>query len=133
MQKHATTLILVAALALFTTSCSDETNPLAAFEPEIVNDADAFQFQITDATNVSVTRSWTWNNTATRGTVDHSTALTGGSATVVIQDAAGLEVYRSAMMASANEQTSAGTAGDWTVTVVFSDFDGTANFRVEKL
>jgi len=125
-------VVLILAAAMFVTACSD-TNPLAPFEPEIVNNADAFQFQITGADNVTVSRSYTWHNTMTRGSIDHSTSVTGGSASVIVLDADGTEVYRSVLKASGTEQSSVGTAGDWTVQVVFSRFDGTANFRVEKL
>lgn len=132
MKTLRVSLSLLAVLFLFT-GCDDEDNALAPFEPEIVNTADAFQFQITDARNVSVDRSYTWNNTNTRGSVDHSTSRTDGAGTVVILDADGTEVYRSAMRASGSDQTDVGVAGDWTVRVIFEVFDGTANFRVEKL
>ena len=110
-----------------------DANPLAAFEPEIINTADAFQFQITDAANVTVTRSYTWDNTATRATIDHSTATLGGSASVVILDVDSTQVYSSGLVASANEPSESGTPGVWIVRVTFSNFSGTANFRVQKL
>jgi len=116
------------------TGCSsDKNNPLAAFQPEIINNTDAFEFQITDASNVTTTVSYTWANTGTQATIDHSTVTVEGSASINIQDADGTEVYSTPLAASLNEATTAGTAGDWTITVSFTNFSGTANFRAEKL
>ena len=131
MMKRRLLILLLLAVASMVSGCDDD--PLAAFEPEIINDADAFQFQVTGAENVTVTRSYTWTNSLTRASIDHSTSRTGGSATVVVSDADGTEVYRSPMKASGTDPSEPGTAGDWTVQVIFTDFDGTANFRVEKL
>ncbi len=124
------TVISILTLTLVTGCGSDNT--LAPFEPEIVTTADAFQFQITDAKDVTVLRSYVWDNASTIATIDHSTALTGGSASVVVQDANDVEVYRSDLKASGTETSSAGAAGAWTVTVSMSSFDGSANFRVEQ-
>jgi hypothetical protein len=112
--------------------CSD-SNPISAFEPEVVNNADAFQFQITDATDVTTTLNYSWTNSGTRATIDHSTAMVSGSAFVTIKDAAGVQVYSSELKASGVETSAIGTAGTWNITVGFSNFDGTSNFRAEKL
>ena len=124
--------VLFAALVLI--GCSDEKkNPISAFQPEIVNNADAFQFQITDASNVTTTVTYPWTNTGTQATINHSTVTTVGSATVYVLDADTTEVYTAGLSASLNEASSVGTAGNWTIRVVFVDFTGAANFRVEKL
>ena len=131
---QTTRLISILTLFVLTlTGCGKDTNPIAPFEPEVINNADAFQFQITAAENVTTTVNYQWDNTGTQGTVDHSTARTAGSATVTIFDDTGAQVYSSALLASGNEATISGQAGTWTVRVVFSEFDGAANFRVEKL
>ena len=132
MFRKTSQFILSLAVVLIAAGCGND-NPLAPFEPEIVTDADAFQFQITDAKDVTVTRSYVWSNAAGSATIDHSTSLTDGSATVVILDGDGKEVYRSTLKASGLDQSDTGTAGNWTVQVVFLGFDGTANFRVEQL
>ena len=107
--------------------------PLAPFQPEIVNNQDAFQFQATDVKNVTATLHYPWQNTGMQATVNHSTALTGGTATVTIFDADSAQVYTSPLLASATEQTVSGLAGTWTVKVVLTNASGTFNFRVEKL
>ncbi len=117
---------------LFIAGCSD-SNPLSAFQPEIINETDAFEFQITDARNVTTVLSYTWVNTGTQATIDHSTALDDGAASLVLLDADGTEVYSSILKASGTEQASAGASGAWTIVVTFSNFDGTSNFRLQKL
>jgi hypothetical protein len=122
-------LLVAASLA----GCGRDRNPIASFQPEVVNNTDAFQFQITDASKVTTTLSYTWVNTGTRATVDHSTSTKAGGASIEIRDASGTQVYSSALIASGVQETLVGTAGNWTVRVVFANFGGTANFRAEKL
>ncbi len=129
--SRAIPTLLIATAVLIAAGCSDD--PLAPFEPEVVTDEDAFQFQVTAATDVTLTRDYAWSSSGAQVTVDHSTARTAGSAEVVILDADGVEVYRSDLMASGNESSTVGAAGGWTVRVVFVDFDGTVNFRVEPI
>ncbi len=126
-------LFTILVIALLGGCSSDKSNPLAPFEPEIVNNQDAFQFQATDVKNVTATLSYPWQNTGMQATINHSTALTGGAATVTIFDADSAQVYTSPLLASATEQTISGLAGTWTVKVVLTNASGTFNFRVEKL
>jgi len=126
-------LILALGLTVLMTASCGKDNPIAPFEPEVVNTADAFQFQITAAQNVTTTLSYTWNNSGQQATINHSTATTSGTATVTLLDASSNQVYTSGLAASATEQSSTGTAGNWTVVVVFTSYDGTANFRIERL
>lgn len=126
-------LILVLAFIFLLGGCGKKSNPIAAFEPEVVNNPDAFQFQITDASRVNTTLSYSWENTGSQATVDHSTVASEGSAAIVILDVDGTQVYSSGLKASANESTSSGTPGLWSVRVSFSNYSGTANFRLEKL
>ncbi len=129
----ASLFVAVLAIAVISGCSSDKSNPLAPFEPEIVNNQDAFQFQATDVKNVTTTLHYPWQNTGMQATVNHSTALTGGAATVTIFDADSAQVYTSPLLASATEQTISGLAGTWTVKVVLTNASGTFNFRVEKL
>lgn len=125
------TFALLGALLLIGCSGNDTTSPLAPFSPEIVNDPDAFQFQVTDAAAVTTTVSYTWQNSGARASVDHSSAITSGTATVTLLDADGTEVYSSALMPSGNEMSSDGTPGQWAVRVTLSGTSGTLNFRAE--
>ena len=114
----------VAALA-----CS---NALAPFQPEITNSTDNFQAQATGVTGVTTTRVFTWQNTGTTATVNHSTTLTAGAAHLTIKDAANTVVYDHDLVPSLNEPTAAGVAGAWTITMQLTGYSGTLNFRVQS-
>jgi hypothetical protein len=114
--------------------CSDDDPvALAPFEPEIVNVADSFSMQATGVKNVTTTVSYTWNNSATRATIDHSTTSDAGSAVVEIRDSSGTVVYSENLSPSLNEASSEGLAGDWTIQVKFTGYTGTLNFTVQAL
>lgn len=129
MKKKA----LILAMLLMSSACgSDPTDPLAEFEPEVNNATDSFQLQASDVTDVGATMQYTWENTGSLASVDHSTTTAAGGAGLVIRDADGTIVYDQALAPSLNEDTSSGTAGMWTITLGLSDYTGTLNFRVQK-
>lgn len=121
-------LIAIGLLA----GCGND-HPLAAFQPQISNVADNFQAQATNVTNVTTTLNYTWANSGTRATINHSTVTTGGTTLLVIKDAAGATVYSKALSPSLNEPTTAGQAGNWTVQFTLTNYSGTLNFRAQKL
>lgn len=135
MKSTATLLMSLAVLAAAVgiAGCTNNSNPIAPFQPEVINNADAFQFQITHAKTVTTTLTYSWVNNGTRATINHSTSMTSGSASVTLFDAAAQQVYTSPLLASGTQQSAVGVAGTWTVRIVFSYFTGSANFRVEKL
>lgn len=114
-------------------ACSSDTaEPLAPFEPEVSNATDNFQLQATDVTDVGTVLQYTWENTGTQASVDHSTTTSGGSAVVAIRDASGATVYDQDLAPSLNEDTASGSTGNWTIIVTLSEYSGTLNFRVQK-
>ena len=122
------------ALALTVGCSSSKPNaPISAFQPEIVNNTDAFSFQATAIENVSATMVYSWQNTGTQATINHSSTVDSGTVSVTILDANGTQVYANPLVASLNEPTTAGTAGVWTVTVTLTNAYGTLNFRADKL
>jgi len=124
-----------AALALLlgaAVSCSSSTS-LAAFQPQISNASDNFQLQATGVANVTTTLTYSWSNSGTRATINHSTVTTAGSTLLVIRDGAGTTVYSKALSASLNEPTTAGQAGTWSVQLTLTNYSGTLNFRAQKL
>lgn len=125
---RAIRLFLVTMISLAAAGCSD---PLAPFQPEVGNVPGTFQFQATAMQNVTVTRDYTWQNSATTANVNKSSAITGGTATLTIRDAQGTEVHASSLATNGTPTTSAGTAGAWTIRIVFTGVTGTVNFRVE--
>jgi hypothetical protein len=111
-------------------ACDD---PLAPFQPEISNATDNFQLQATGVTSLSTTRTYSWSNTGTRATVNHSTTTSAGEAKLTIRDAAGTVVYDKVLVPSLNEPTTAGTAGTWSIQLRLTGYSGTLNFRAQKL
>lgn len=133
-----TTSLRAAAFALIlavgVNACSESsTTPATASKPEITNATDNFQFQASGLQGVTSTQTYTWSNTGTRATVNHSTTTAAGSAQISIRDAAGNSVYGKSLASSLNEPTTAGTAGNWTIVVTMTSYTGTVNFRVQKL
>ena len=126
VSRRFATVCVLAALA----ACGD---PLAPFQPEVTSAPDNFQAQATGVSNISATRTYTWSNTGTRATVNHSTTTSGGAARIVIRDAAGTVVYDHALSPSLNEPTAVGAAGAWTIELRLADYTGTLNFRTQKL
>lgn len=112
---------------------SDRSDPLSpAVQPEIINNVDAFSFQVTGVSNASATLNYSWQNTGTVATVNQSASISAGSATLIIRDAAGTQVYSRSLSDNGTFSTSAGTSGTWTIRVVFTNTSGTVNFRADK-
>jgi len=129
MKKSA---LLVAGIILLSACGSDPAEPLAPFEPQIANATDNFQLQATDVTDVGTVLQYTWENTGTQASVDHSTTTAGGTAVVSIRDASGATVYDQGLAPSLNEDTASGSSGSWTIILTLSEYSGTLNFRVQK-
>jgi len=128
-RRRLSSVIALCAL-LAASGCSD---PLGPFQPEITNTTDSFQLQATGVAGVTSTLTYSWTNTGTRATINHSTTTTAGTARIVIRDGAGTIVYDKALAPSLNEPTAAGTAGSWQIQLVLASYDGTLNFRAQKL
>jgi hypothetical protein len=135
MSKFILVVALCGGVALLG-GCSSSTPvqpPLSAFQPEIINNQDSFQFQATGLNGISATVSYTWDNSAAQATINHSSAVTGGVSLLQVLDDNGLEVYSDSLQASANVPTAVGQAGTWTVNVTLTSIQGTLNFRAESL
>lgn len=123
-----------AALFLALGACgSDRSDPLSpAVQPEIINNVDAFSFQVTGVQNASATLDYSWQNTGTVATVNQSASIASGSVTLIIRDAQGTQVYSRSLSDNGTFSTTAGASGTWTIRVVFSNASGTVNFRSDK-
>ncbi|HEX3273901.1 MAG TPA: hypothetical protein VHR43_03525 [Gemmatimonadales bacterium] len=113
------TLIMVAG-------CGD--GPTApGIQPQITNLADVFSYQVSSIQHFSGTSTYTWQTSGTVAKITHaSDAGATGSATLVVKDAAGTQVY-SGELATSGEPLSApaGVAGAWTITIVYSNYSNT--------
>lgn len=119
-------LLLGAAVA-----CSSD--PIAPFQPEVGNIPDNFQLQATDVTGVTATQTYSWSNSGTRATINHSTVTTDGTTRLILRDASGVVVYDKALSPSLNEPTAVGMAGNWTIELQLKNYTGTLNLRSQKL
>ena len=130
--RRSSRRLLVSSLAVAALgACAGQS--LTPFQPQISSPTDNFQLQATAVTDVSTTVTYTWVNTGTRATVNHSTTTTAGSTLVVIKDAAGVVVYTRTLSPSLNEPSIAGQAGSWTIQLTLLRYSGTLNLRVQKL
>ena len=80
----------------------------------------------------SGTQTYTWQNTGTTATVNQSASVSAGSATLVLLDADGTQVYSRSLAEDGTFSSAAGTAGSWTVRVSYNAVDATVNFRADK-
>jgi hypothetical protein len=112
---------------------SNPAAPLSAFQPQIANNPDNFQFQATAVQNVTAVVQYTWSNSGLQATVNHSSAVDSGTTVVQLFDANNTEVYSSALLASGTPATTAGVTGNWRIRVTLSNVYGTLNFRAQKL
>jgi hypothetical protein len=119
-------LLVVTATA---TACGSD--PLAPFEPQISNAAGNFQLQATNVASVTTTLTYSWANSGTRATINHSTVTSAGTTLLVIRDGAGVTVYSKALSPSLNEPTAVGQAGTWSVQLTTTNYSGDLNFRAQ--
>ena len=123
------TLCLLLALAV---GCGSESALNPAFQPQVSNQPDNFQFQSTGVTNVTQTLQYTWQNTGTTANVNQATIVNSGSATLTIRDSVGVQVYSRNLADNGTFSTSVGSSGSWTIQIVLTGMSGTINFRVQK-
>ena len=121
----------LAAGAVLVAACGDSTTAPGR-EPEIINTTDNFQYQITEIQDFSGAQVFSWENTGTTATVNQSAAVSAGSATLVLRDANGVEVYSRSLADDGTFSSDAGTAGTWSVRVTYSGAEATVNFRLDK-
>lgn len=106
-------------------------DPLAAFEPQIIDETELFALQAKDVTNITATAKFDWTTTQTQVTVHHATTTTSaGSASIRILDAAGTLVYSHALLPELSQPTTKGVPGSWTIEVTMTGFSGTVGFHI---
>jgi hypothetical protein len=133
MRRFIRATALLVLLAAISACGGGSSNPIAPqFQPQVINNVDSFSFQVTGVQNASSTLNYSWQNSGTTATVNQSASISGGSATLVILDASGTQVYSQSLSANGTFVTAAGTTGLWTIRVVFSGTNGTVNFRSDK-
>ena len=121
------TLLLALGAGL---GCGNSGSP--GIQPEIANLTDDFQYQVSAVDTYTGIHTYHWQNTGTVASVNQATTVTQGSMTLVIKDANNNQVYNQSLATNGTLDTSAGTAGMWTIVVSYGNASGTVNFRVQK-
>ncbi|MBL4655083.1 hypothetical protein JYT53_01045 [Cytophagaceae bacterium AH-315-L13] len=85
------------------------------------------------------TSTFTWNNTSTKAEFAMDlTSSNGGTLNLTLKDASGTEVLNKTLTAGVGDdsdsgQSSAGTVGDWTVTITLTDFNGDGSYSLDPV
>jgi len=117
---------------LFLISCNEDNTLNPQFEPEITNNTDIFEFQVTGVDNVTQKLTYTWENTGTQANINQASIITSGSAILEIEDINGDSVYLKNLNENGSFTSVFGFSGDWRITVTLSKMNGDINFKVEK-
>jgi len=131
--SHSMRATALAVLALVAACNDGPTAP--GIQPQITNVADAFSYQVSAIQSFTGTYNYTWQNTGTLAQISHSSdAGATGTATLVVRDASGTQVYSGQLVSSGQPVSApAGVAGAWTIRVVYSNYSNAqVNFAVLK-
>ena len=123
-------LIALAAVALLAACGNDATSP--RYQPQVTNVPNSFAFQVTGLQSVTDDLQYTWRNDGTVANVNQSPSNLQGTATLVVTDGAGTQVYSRSLLENGTFETAVGTTGNWTIRVHFSRASGSANFRLQR-
>lgn len=126
-------LLISATLGALVLACGSSANIIGpGNQLQVTNAPDDFQLQVTGLTNVDQTLRYTWSNTGDSTSVDQSSAVTSGTATLTIRDPGGVVVYQSNLQTNGTFHSAKSTTGAWKIEVKLVNADGTVNFRVQK-
>ena len=133
--RHARTVrmtgLLVSFLAALITGCGGGSALNPAFQPQVANNPDNFQFQSTGVQNVTQTLQYTWSDSGMHASINQACTVSGGTATVTLRDAVGTTVYMGNLANNGTFASNAGQTGNWTIIVTLSGYSGTLNFRAQ--
>lgn len=133
LYQTRTVIILFCMIGTMVGCINDPLNPsLPGVEPEVVNNQDAFEFQVSSVENYTGSWSYDWMNTGSVVNVDQSSAITSGTIILIIRDSSGNTVYSGDLRQDGSFTTGTGTTGQWQIVITLVNGSGTLNFRVEK-
>ena len=133
MHRVVASALVVTVLALGVGCSNKNTNVInPAFQPEVANNIDSFQFQATNMTNVTQVLTYSWRNTGIQANVDQASSITAGTATLSLSDSTGTQVYARNLAEGGSLASAAGLAGTWRIRVTLTGVSGTLNFRAQK-
>ena len=129
------TLFIAFCTVLALTGCSDDqpvVPVVAGVQPEVINNIDTFEFQVSSVENYTGVWRYDWTTTGTIVNVDQSSAISGGTVILRILDSNRAEVYSRDLTEGGSFVTEAGATGQWSLEVALVSGSGTLNFRTEK-
>lgn len=107
-------------------SCAS-TEPNEFTVQNAIND---FQYQIRSVSKWTATREYMWRNTGTVASVDQSSFIQAGSATLTLFDANGVQVHSEDLAPTGIFVSEAGGPGVWKIRLTTANVTGTITFRV---
>ena len=128
--RFVVAFVAIAAFLAALPGCGDSpTSP--GVNPEIVNLADHFSYQVSSIQRYSATASYTWSNNGAQATINQACSVSAGSATLVVLDGAAVQVYTRSLVDNGTFTTASGTPGSWTIRIVYDGVSATVNFRAD--
>lgn len=134
MKNYFKTFGLIAVFTiLILSSCSDDNEPTASITIEAVGSDLGGDV---NGNGGNRTQAFTWTNPLSTAEFNMDiTAASGGSFTLTIADADGQVVSTQSLVKGQGDDsksgvTSAGTSGDWTITVALVNFSGDGSFSI---
>ena len=124
--------VVPVAILIAITGCSNNDPVSAGVQPQVINETDTFEFQVSSVQNYTGVWSYDWQTTGTLVNVDQSCAISDGAVSIRILDSEGNTVYVKDLAEGGSFTTSAGTTGKWHIDVLLNGCTGTLNFRTEK-
>ncbi|MBI5836455.1 MAG: hypothetical protein HZB25_04335 [Candidatus Eisenbacteria bacterium] len=126
MTRFARICMLLPALALILCGCNSP-----GIQPQVHNNTDSFEYQVSNVKGYTGVLEYAWTVTGPVAVVNQATSVTGGTMTLTLLHD-GRQVYSRSLAENGTFETTADTAGTWTIRVTYQDASGTVNFRVQK-
>ena len=135
--KFAARLLWAAVLFVFALAGCGGSNNNALnpqFQPQVANLPDSFQFQSTGVTGVTQTLHYGWQTSGTAASINQASTLSAGTAQVTVSDVNGKVVYTGNLGSNGTFVSATGAGpGLWSIDVALNNYNGTLNFRVQKM
>lgn len=101
-------------------------------QPVVTNNPDDFTYQASNIQAKTGVETYAWHNSGARASVNQSSTIFSGLATLTIEDADGTQVYARAISETGID-TTAGNVGTWIIRIDYAHASGSVNFRVRKI
>ena len=122
-------IILIAMGILI--GCGDD--PTSSRVPDITNTKDNFHFELKEAQSLDTTITYWWQMEGTTANINQNSDIKGGTAAVLIEDAADQQVYHTDLTEDGSFASSFGAEGGfWKIRFTLSKFSGSIDFRAQR-